>query len=345
MDIANINDIIGKIIGSIVSVVLIYNGYGIFGLLIGSITECLIVFIIAFTLSILILGFFPYNIKLIKKKKIRETICFGGTLAVGSLLAMFLEPFNRFVLGQYVGLSTATVYDVASRVVVQTRGILEAAFRSLVPQSSTYYNMGYVNKLKEMSKLSVRLICFLGVPILLTLIIWAPELISMWLKIEMQNISYAVRIIAFAYIFSLMVSPAYYLFIGIGKKEISFWVYFILSTLNFILVLLVLFLGLINLKYVVTIFALSLIISSLYLMRESNKEFGERYFADINNILIIVISIVCISFFKFIGLFFNFNGIVVIILIISSLFTYLLICYLCNLMPLDYIKSRNLLKL
>ena len=182
MDIANINDIIGKIIGSIVSVIFIYNGYGIFGLLIGSITEFLIILIIASTLSILILGFVPYNIKLIKRNKIRETILFGGTLAVGSLLAMFLEPFNRFVLGQYVGLSTATVYDVASRVVVQTRGILEAAFRSFVPQSSTYYNMGYVGKLKNMSKLSVRLICFLGVPILLTLIIWAPSLSACGLR-------------------------------------------------------------------------------------------------------------------------------------------------------------------
>jgi O-antigen/teichoic acid export membrane protein len=216
---------------------------------------------------------------------------------------------------------------------------LEAAFRSFVPQSSTYFNMGYINKLREMSKLSVKLVCFLGVPILCTLIIWAPELINMWLKIEMQSISYAVRIIAFSYIFSLMVSPAYYLFMGIGKNEICFWVYFILSILNFILVLIILFLGIINLKWVVNIFALSLIMSSLYLMMASYKEFGERYFADIKNMTFILLSIVCISVFKLVGLLFNFHSMIVILLISISFLTYLVICYVCNLIPIKYMKS------
>jgi O-antigen/teichoic acid export membrane protein len=343
MDIANINEMIGKIIGPIVSITFIYKGYGIIGLLIGGMTECLIILFMATTIGILILGFVPYNIKLVKRRKIREILFFGGTLAVSSFLAMFIEPFNRFVLGQYVGLSSATIYDVASKVVVQTRGIFEAAFRSFLPQSSTYFNIGYVDKLKEMSKLSVRLVCLLGVPLLLTLIIWAPELISIWLKIDMQNISYAVRIIAISYIFSLMVSPSYYLFIGIGKKEICFWVYFILSTLNFILVLLIMFLGLVNFKWVINIFALSLIISSLYLMRASYLEFGERYILEKKNMLVILISIVCISSFKIIGQSYNINNIAVILLILSSLIVHISISYVCNLIPVDYIKSRILL--
>lgn len=343
MDLANINDIIGKLVGSVISVIFIYKGYGISGLLIGSISECLIILFIALTSSIMILRFVPYKINMIKITRIRETIFFGGTLAVGSLLAMFIEPFNRFVLGQYVGLSTATVYDVSSRAVVQTRGILEAGFRSFVPQSSTYYIKGHIIKLREMSKLSVRFICFLGVPILLVLIIWAPELISMWLKIEMPNMSYAIRIMAFSYIFSLMVSPAYYLFMGIGKKEICFRVYFIFSILNLFLVFLIMLLGFINLKWVVNIFALSLIISSLYLMRASYREFGERYFADIKNMIFILLSMVCILFFKFVGLYFNYQNIIAILLIISSILTYLVICHVGKLIPLSYLKSHNII--
>lgn len=343
-DLANINEIVGKILGVIISVILIFKGYGIWGLLFGSMANFLIILIFACILGILILGFVPYNIKLIKKKRIKETISFGGTLTAGSLCAMFLEPFNRFVLGQYVALSAATVYDVASRIVIQIRSVLEVAFRPITPQSSTYFNIGKLEEIKELSKFSVSLICLLGAPIFLTLIIWAPELINIWLKIEVQNISYAIRIIAIAYIFSLMVTPAYYLFMGIGKKEKCFWVYFILSALNFTLVLLCLFLGFINLKWVVNIFALSLIFSSLYLMRASYKEFGERYLADIKNLAFISLSIICISFFKFIGLAFNFQGMFNILLIFVSFLIYLAICYMSNLIPVDKIRSHLKMK-
>jgi len=344
MDIANINDITGKIIGSIVSVALILKGYGIFGLLIGSMSECVIILVVASIISILSLGFNPYNIKFIKKGRIKETVFFGGTLSISSLFAMFLEPFNRFILGQYVGLSTATVYDVASRVVSQVRGILEAAFRSFVPQSSVYYSMGYKNKLRDMSNRSVSFICIFGVPILLTLIIWSPELISMWLRIEMQDITYAVRIIAFSSIFSLMVSPAYYLFIGIGNNYICFCVYIILSMLNFILVLLSLLFGYINLKLVVNIFSLSLLISSLYLMRESYMEFGERYLLNIRNMYIIVLFFICMSLFKIIGVLCNFQNMMAILLILFSFILYFVICYVFNLIPVNYIKSHMLSK-
>lgn len=340
MDLANMNEVVGKILSTIFSVILVFKGYGIGALLLGSMTNFLIILILGCILSILNLGFVPYNIKAIKKGRIRETINFGGTLAAGSLLAMFIEPFNRFVLGQYVSLSAATVYDVASRIVVQIRGVLEISFRPFVAQSSTYLNIGKVEKIKEMSKFSVRLICLLGVPVLLILIVWAPELVSIWLKrTEVQNISYAVRIIAFAQIFSLMVTPAYYLFMGIGKKEKCFWVYFSFSALNFTLALICLFLGLISLKWVVHIFAFSLIVSSLYLMVMSYMEFGEKYFAEIVNFAFISISIICISFFKFTGIVFNPQSILNILLIVVSFLVYLVFCHLSDLIPVDTIRS------
>ena len=339
MDLANINEIVGKILEAVISVVLIFKGYGIWGLLFGNMVNFLIILIFACISSISVLGFVPYNVKLIKKERIRESISFGGALAAGSLFAMFLEPFNRFILGQYVALSAATVYDVASRVVLQVRGVLEIAFRPLTPQSSAYFDIGQLEKVKKMSRFSVRIICFLGVPIFFILIIWAPELINIWLKIEVQNTSYAIRIIAFAYIFSLMVTPAYYIFMGIGQKGKCFYVHFILSALNFTLVLLCLFLGFINLKWVVNVFAFSLIFSSLWLMRASYKEFGARYLTDIKNLAFVSTSIVCISFFKFVGLAFNFQGMFNILLMVASFLIYLAICYAFNLIPIDKIRS------
>jgi O-antigen/teichoic acid export membrane protein len=339
MDLANINEITARIISATLSVILIWKGYGIWGLLLGNMANVFIILLLACVLSIWNLKFFPFHLRLIKNDRIRESIFFGGTLTAGSLLGMFIEPFNRFILGQYVSLSAATVFDVASRVLVQVKGVLDASFRPFVPQSSVYSNIGEIEKIREISKFSVRAICCLGVPIFLMLIVWAPEFVNIWLEVEVQKISYAIRVIAFAYIFSLIVAPAYYLFVGIGKQERCFWVYFIYSTLNFGFVFLCLFLGIINLALVVNIFAFSLTLSSLYLMRSSHVEFGERYFVDTKNFAFLSLSLVCISFFRFVGWALNFETMFNMLLAFASFSTYLAICYISNLLPANTIRS------
>jgi O-antigen/teichoic acid export membrane protein len=219
--------------------------------------------------------------------------------------------------------------------------MLEAAFRPFVPQSSIYFSLGNKDILKNIINISVRFICIFGIPIFFALIIWAPELISIWLKVEIKSMTYAIRIIAFAYIFSLLVTPAYYLFMGIGKKEMCFWVYLILAAINFIFVLIGLIFGFISLEWVVNIFALSLIISSIYLMVASYIIFGERYFADIKNLVFISLSIICMSIFKIIGLSYNFHGTISGMLILISIFTYLIMCYAYNLICIDKIIFIN----
>jgi len=340
MDLANLNEVAAKVLSAIFSVLLIYKGYGIWALFFGAMANCLIMLVLGFIMSVYLLGFFPFSVKSIRWGRVRETVNFGGSLTAGALLAMFTEPFNRFILGQYVSLSAAAVYDVASRVVLQVKGVLEGCFRPFVAQSSAYFTSGQDEKIRELSRLSVRLVFLLGVPMFLVLIVWAPELMGLWLKgTVMPGISYAFRGFAFAYVFSLMVTPAYYLFMGIGRKEVCFRVFLVFSISNSTLVLIGLFSGFVSLNVVINIFAFSLILSSAYLMATAYKSFGERYFVDYKNISYIALAIVCISSFKFVGIIIGFHSIFNLIFIILSYLFYLGICYIAGLIPMNTIWS------
>lgn len=340
MDVANLNEMLAKVLSAAFSVLLIYKGYGIWALFFGAMLNCLIMFVMSFFLNIYLLGFIPYSFRSVRWVRVSEVVNFGGILTAGSLLAIFIEPLNRFVLGQYVSLSAAAVYDVASRVVVQVRGVLEGCFRPFVAQSSAYFTSGQHDKVKELSRFSVRLVFFLGVPMFLILIVWAPELMGLWLKgTDITGISYAFRVFAFAYIFSLMVTPAYYLFMGIGRKEVCFRVFLLFSISNSVLVLIGLFSGFISLNAVVNIFAFSLILSSVYLMAIAYKSFGERYFLDNRNIAYIALAIICISIFKIAGILIGLNNMLNVILIVLSFLFYLGICFIAGLIPMNTIRS------
>lgn len=340
MDIANMNEMASKVLSVTLSVFLIFKGYGIWALFIGAMANCLIMLLVGFILNVYLLGFIPFNFKSIRWARVRESVNFGGTLTAGSLLVMFVEPLNRFILGQYVSLSSAAIYDVAARVVLQVKGVLEGCFRPFVAQSSAYITSGQDKKIRELSRLSVRLIFLLGVPMFLILIVWAPELMALWLKgTDMPGISYAFRVFAFAYIFSLLVTPAYYLFMGIGRKEVCFWVFCIFSISNSTLVLISVFAGIISLNVVINIFAFSLILSSIYLMVIAYKGFGERYFVDYRNLAYVALAILSISIFKIVGVLIGLHSTLNIILIAVSLLFYLCICYITGLIPVNAIWS------
>lgn len=340
MDIANFNEMAAKVFSALFSIFLIYKGYGIWALFFGAMVNSLIMLLIGFMISIYLLGVSPFSFGSIRWGRVIETLNFGGTLTAGALLAMFIEPFNRFILGQYVSLSAAALYDVASRVVLQLRGVLEGCFRPFVAQSSAYITSGQEEKIRELSRLSVRLVFFIGVPMFLVLIVWAPELMGFWLKgTDMPGISYALRGFAFAYIFSLMVTPAYYLFMGIGRKEVCFRVFLLFSISNSLLVLICLFLGLISLNVVINIFAFSLIFSSVYLMLMAYKSFGERYFVDYRNLSYIALAIISIFIFKIVGILLGFHSTLSLMLCVLSFIFYLGICYIAGLIPMNTIFS------
>jgi len=238
MDLANINEIIGNLLGAAVSIFLILKGFAIWGLLLGSMVNFSIVFILASLLAILNLKFIPYSFKAIKKAKLKKAINFGGTLFAGSIFAMFLEPFNRFILGQYVSLAATTIYDVASKILLAVRNIGDSALRPLIPQVSAHNNLKENNKIISLNKIAINSILTFVVPLLLILLFSGHKLLPLWLgKVNLPNLNLNIRIMMLGCFFNLLVVPIYYTFMGIGKVKVCFKAHLIHALINCFLIL------------------------------------------------------------------------------------------------------------
>ena len=238
MDLANINEVIGNLLGTAVSIFLILRGFAIWGLLLGSMVNFSIVFTLASLLTISNLKFIPYSFKAVKKEKIKKAINFGGTLFAGSIFAMFLEPFNRFILGQYVSLAATTVYDVASKVLLAIRNIGDSALRPLMPQVSVYDNVRDNNKIISLNKIAINSILTFVVPLFLILLFSGNKLLPLWLgKVNLPNLNLNIRIMMLGCFLNLLVVPIYYTFMGIGKVKVCFKAHLIHALINCFLLL------------------------------------------------------------------------------------------------------------
>jgi O-antigen/teichoic acid export membrane protein len=222
MDQVNYRDSACRAVSLGVAVVMLILGYGIVSLLIGSAINYLLIHITSILLirKIVRLHILKFNWDIERFKKL---VSFGGAVLGGSVISMLFSPFNKLMLSRYAGVATLPVYEIAFTGSMQVRGLIEAAFRALVPEISRIgvdMTIQAKNRISQIYRRSMRLIFLLGTPLFAMLAILAPVLLKFWLGDRFVEILPGVfRIMLIGTFLNLLGVPAYYLLMGIGHVK------------------------------------------------------------------------------------------------------------------------------
>jgi O-antigen/teichoic acid export membrane protein len=235
MDQANYWDSACRAISLGVVAVLLILGYGIVSLLIGMAINYLLIHVTSVLLIRRIV-----NLQILKfnwdAKRFRNLVSFGGAVLGGSLVSMLFSPFNKLILSRYAGISTIPVYEIAFTGSMQVRGLIEAAFRALVPEISRIgANMTsqLKHRISQLNRLAMKLIFIFGVPIYAALIVFAPQLLKVWLSDRfVETLPSVFRIMLIGTFLSLLGVPAYYTLMGMGRVRHILGSCIIQSTVN-----------------------------------------------------------------------------------------------------------------
>lgn len=77
------------------------------------------------------LGWFPRHAR---RAVVRELLGYGAKLQLAALASIAADPLLRLLINHYAGLSLLGIYELASKLVVQLRGLLVSAMMPLIPQ-------------------------------------------------------------------------------------------------------------------------------------------------------------------------------------------------------------------
>jgi len=221
MDLANYILSAGKIIAVGVSSILLWLGKGIESLLIGNTLSyifvgCASLFVIRKKANVRPLRLGCLNVQCCKR-----VLRFGSGVFGGSLVSMLLSPFNKLMLSRYAGVSSVPVYEIAFNGSMQVRSLFEAGLRSLMPEISRLNGIAtkYAwDRIIQIYRHAMRLILFVGVPIYVTLIVFSPLLLRVWLGDRYVEVLLpAFRIMLLGTFIMLLGVPAYYTIMGLGK--------------------------------------------------------------------------------------------------------------------------------
>jgi len=222
MDIANYILSGGRVVTVGVSLILLWLGNGIESLLIGNVLS----WIFVGGTSVLVIRK-TANIRLLRlgnldKQRYKRLLRFGAGIFGGSVISMFLSPFNKLMLSRYAGVSTIPVYEIAFAGSMQVRALIEAGLRALMPEISRIgANMTKYAKdrISQIYHRAMRLIFLFGIPMYGTLVIFSPLMLRVWLGdrfVETLPGDFRIMLIGSSFL-SLLGVPAFYTIIGLDR--------------------------------------------------------------------------------------------------------------------------------
>jgi len=233
MDLANYIQTASKVITVAVATVLLYLGKSIESLLIGSILSYLFIHIASLVWIRRIAPVRFLQISSFDVYRCKRLLHFGGAVFGGSLIGMFLSPFNKLMLSRYAGVSTIPVYEIAFNGSMQVRALGEAGLRALMPEISRIRGEMTINakeRILQLYRRAMKLIFLFGIPMYSGLIILLTLLLRLWLRERfVDELPITFRIMLVSSFLSLLGVPSYYMLLGLGMVRYTLAAHIILS--------------------------------------------------------------------------------------------------------------------
>jgi len=270
MDLANYIQSIGKIAAMTVAAVLLYNGRGIESLLIGNMLSYALIQVASLICIRRIAAIRLLRLDNLDVQRGKKLLSFGGAVFGGSLINMFLSPFNKIMLSRYAGVSTIPVYEIAFNGSMQIRALFEAGLRAMMPEISRIgANMTSFAKdrISQLNSHAMKLIFLFGIPIYGILAIVGPLLFRAWLGDKfVETLPGAFRIMLIGTFLSLLGVPAYYTLMGTGHVRHNLGAHIVQATINLVIILGLLFTSTVSINAIVWSSSIAMAVATLFLI-------------------------------------------------------------------------------
>lgn len=247
MDIAHYHTLLGRVLQIILNVCLLIAGMGIWSLYYGFLIFYIVpllwwVYTLKKTYRIRIFNPMAFN-----RQKMNELMRFGGTLVAGMAAQMLVTPFNKIIIGRYIGLAEVAYYQIALQVVMTVRNLFARGLEAIMPKVSEIYDKSAesISEVLSVHKKAIRFVFLFVAPLLLFIFISSDVLLKLWLGEEFNvQIATALKILLVGWFVHSFAVPDYFMFLGIGKVGYSVGATCLRSAANVLLIFALVFMNL-----------------------------------------------------------------------------------------------------
>ncbi len=230
IDLSNIMNTLSVFLQSGGTFITLSLGWGIKGLVISNFFAILC----TGTISIIIvrkifpaLGIHP---RFVSFRTLKTILSFSLQIQAASLIALAFDPFIRILITNFSGLSFLSYYDIANKLISNVRSVFMAAITPLLPASAEI-STGDLDKSRviRMHYHSERYLLMLAPIMFFLSSALMPYFISLWIGKGYGFTSLSYQVMAMGWLLSLLATPAFVMFAGLGFPKYQIFCQLILT--------------------------------------------------------------------------------------------------------------------
>lgn len=207
---------------------------GIMGVAYAQLVQSIIIFFLSFAM---LKKLFP-QLKIFKwqwdKAVFNEIFKYGVKFQVISFTQLLYDPMTKMLIGMFGGLSMVGIYEMASRLVMQVRGVIINANQVMVPVVADL-NEKDKSAISDLYNKMFSIIVLVTIPILSFLISTTDVISYLWLQSVNENFWIITVILSFSMIINIISGPAYFTFLGLGNLNPLLISHVVMGLLNFVI--------------------------------------------------------------------------------------------------------------
>jgi O-antigen/teichoic acid export membrane protein len=212
----------------IASSIVLLPSYHLLGILIAQIFQAIVVLFVSWIVLQQIMPALPYLPLQWSFNVCKELISYGAQIQLVSILTFFFEPVTKMIMSSLGGLDSLALFEMANRLVVQTRSFIGSANQSLVP---AYADLS-TRKSSNLFSLFDKNIRYTTMSVVVSLALFAVAIpatsIILLGRLDQRYISFAI-ILAIGWLLNMLTTPIYFLAIGLAKLKYNTISHFIMA--------------------------------------------------------------------------------------------------------------------
>ncbi len=152
------------------------------------------------------------------KALFKELVGYGSRFQFISLVGLLNDPATKGLIGRFGGLAALGYYDMASRLVVQVRGLVVAANQVMVPRFASLWETSR-GAVRSTYLESYKLLFFVATTVFAALVVFMPVVSLAWIGRYEPLFVLSGWLIAAGYFVNTLNAPAYFLGLGTGELK------------------------------------------------------------------------------------------------------------------------------
>ena len=153
------------------------------------------------------------------RPRLKELFSYGGGMQLSAIAQLLTEPLLKVLLTAFSGLALTGYYDIANRIVLQFRSVIIAAYNALVPHVAAFSGKGepHGERLRAIYREASGVLLVVILPYFACVAAGLPLALTLWKgQFDFRLLLVALLQLT-AWLVNLLTTPAYMLYLGIGR--------------------------------------------------------------------------------------------------------------------------------